>query len=69
MAHFAGTDIMIGFTGLRADRWGRKEYVIHLDQSIHSALGLSHKWKLLSDEEYATIDTSPQFPVKVMEKD
>lgn len=53
---------------LKVDRWGRKEYVVHLDQSIHSALGLSYKWKLLSDEEYAAIDTSPQFPLKVIEK-
>lgn len=53
---------------LKVDRWGRKEYVVRLDQSIHSALGLSYRWKLLSDKEYAAIDISPQFPVKVINK-
>lgn len=53
---------------LKIDRWGRKEYVVRLDQSIHSALGISYRWKLFSDKEYAAIGTSPQFPVKVIEK-
>lgn len=53
---------------LKVNRWGHTEYVERLDYVIHRALGLSWKWKLLSDEEYAAIDTSPQFPVKVIEK-
>lgn len=53
---------------LKVDRFGRTEYVVRLDESIHSALGISYRWKLFNDEEYAAIDTSPQFPVKVIDK-
>lgn len=53
---------------LKIDRWGRTEYVVRLDQAMHQSLGIFKKWKLLSDEEYAAIDVSSQFPVKVLEK-
>ena len=53
---------------LKVDRFGRTEYVVRLDQSMHQALGISYRWKFFNDEEYAAIDTSPQFPVKVIKK-
>ena len=53
---------------LKVNRWGHTEYVVRLDYVIHRALGIFNRWKLFSDEEYAAIDTSPQFPVKVIEK-